>query len=42
VGFAWTGTTWRTFAGTKWEGATGKVRVVGETLNSWIAEPSAN
>ena len=42
VGFAWTGTTWRTFAGTKWEGATGKVRVVGETLNSWIAEPTAN
>jgi hypothetical protein len=42
VGFAWTGATWRTFAGTKWEGATGKVRVVGETLNSWIAEPDAN
>jgi hypothetical protein len=41
VGFAWTGTTWRTFAGTKWEGAIGKVRVVGETLNSWIAEPMA-
>jgi hypothetical protein len=40
--FAWTGTFWRSFAGTKWEGATGKVRVVGETLNSWIAEPSAN
>jgi hypothetical protein len=42
VGFAWTGTTWRTFRGQKWEGATGKVRVVGETLNSWIAEPRAN
>jgi hypothetical protein len=39
MGFAWTGTTWRTFAGIKWEGRTGKVRVVGETLNSWIAEP---
>ena len=39
VGFSWNTTHWRTFAGVKWEGAFGKVRVVGETLNSWIAEP---
>ena len=39
VGFSWNTTHWRTFAGVKWEGAIGKVRVVGETLNSWIAEP---
>ncbi|GBF88748.1 hypothetical protein Rsub_01649 [Raphidocelis subcapitata] len=42
VGFSWNTTHWRTFAGVKWEGAIGKVRVVGETLNSWIAEPISN
>lgn len=31
---------WRTFKGTKREGAVGKVRVVGEAINPWIAEPS--
>ena len=33
--------TWRAFAGAKWEGAVAKVRVVGPTLNSWVAEPVA-
>lgn len=27
---------WRTFAGTLWEGATGKVRVTGENIDAWI------
>lgn len=31
---------WRTFAGTRWEGAVGRVRVVGEAVNSWVAEPT--
>lgn len=44
VGIANTATdvdSWRLFAGEKWEGVTGKVRVVGETINAWIAEPAA-
>jgi hypothetical protein len=40
VGFSYNGAAWRTFAAAKWEGAVGKVRVVGETLNSWVAEPT--
>lgn len=28
---------WRLFSGVKFEGAVGKVRVVGETINSWVA-----
>ncbi|GBF99837.1 hypothetical protein Rsub_12537 [Raphidocelis subcapitata] len=31
---------WSTFKGSLWEGVTGKVRAVGESLNSWIAEPT--
>lgn len=31
---------WKTFKGTKWEGATGKVRATGENINPWAAEPS--
>lgn len=27
---------WRTFAGTQWEGVTGKVRVVGESIDVWV------
>jgi hypothetical protein len=43
IGFANTAATdtWRTFAGEKWEDVTGKVRVVGEAINAWIAEPAA-
>ena len=37
---AGTAGTWRAFSGSKWEGAVGKVRVVGETINSWIATPT--
>jgi len=41
AGFArGTASTYRTFAGKKWEDAVGKVRVVGATLNSWVAEPT--
>ena len=35
-----TANSWRAFSGTKWEGATGKVRVVGEALNSWVSDPT--
>lgn len=31
---------WRLFGAADWEGATGKVKVVGPTLNSWVAEPT--
>ena len=37
---ATTANTWRAFGGLKWEGAVGKVRVVGETINSWISTPT--
>jgi hypothetical protein len=33
------GKPWRTFRGSLWEGVTGKVRVVGEAINPWIAAP---
>lgn len=33
---------WRTFKGTLWEGAAGKVRVTGANINPWVAQPSAN
>lgn len=33
---------WRTFSGIFWEGAVGKVRVVGEAINSWIVEQDGN
>ena len=32
---------WRTFFAILWEGSVGRVRVVGETINSWLDEPSA-
>lgn len=31
---------WRTFAGLRWEGAVGRVRAVGETVNSWVPGPT--
>ncbi|KAI8467373.1 MAG: hypothetical protein J3K34DRAFT_523771 [Monoraphidium minutum] len=34
-------TLWRTFGAALWEGAVGRVRAVGETINSWVPEPSA-
>jgi hypothetical protein len=41
AGFANTAASvWRTFSAAKWEGAVGKVRAVGPTLNSWVAEPT--
>lgn len=33
---------WRTFRGTLWEGVTGKVRVLGENVNPWVAGPTAD
>ncbi|KIY98966.1 hypothetical protein MNEG_8996 [Monoraphidium neglectum] len=30
---------WRPFAGRTWEGAVGKVRLVGTAINSWIRVP---
>lgn len=36
------GTKWRTFGGSLWQGSVAKVKVVGETINSWIQEPSAD
>lgn len=33
---------WSTFKGALWEGVNGKVRTVGENLNSWIAEPTGH
>jgi hypothetical protein len=30
---------WRTFAAARWSMVIGKVRVVGATLNSWVADP---
>lgn len=32
---------WRTFTAILWEGAVGRTRTVGETINSWLPEPSA-
>ena len=38
AGFANTGSAlWRTFQGVKNAGTVGKIRVVGEAINSWIA-----
>lgn len=33
---------WRTFKGSLMEGVTGKVRVLGENINPWVVEDSAN
>ena len=40
IGISGTGGSWRTFQGITWEGAVGKIKVVGETLNSWIDAPA--
>ena len=44
IGFQNTGLSsanvWRTFSGSKWEGATTKVKAVGYALNAWVALPS--
>lgn len=40
VGFGSKAGGWRLFAGKKWEGVSTKVRVVGEAINSWIADPN--
>lgn len=42
IGFVWDGSSFKTFSGMLWEGSVGKVRAVGEFINSWISEPSAN
>lgn len=33
-----TANSWRLFSGMRWEGAVGKVRVVGAALNSWVPD----
>ena len=33
---------WRGFKGGLWEGAVGKVRVMGEFINTWVPDPIGN
>jgi hypothetical protein len=40
IGLQWTGTSWRAFKGALQEGAVGKVRAVGNAINSWVAIPT--
>lgn len=41
IGLTWDfATGWRTFKGALWEDAVGKVRVVGNAINSWVAIPN--
>ncbi len=32
---------WRTFSGSLWEAAVGKIRNTGESINVWVQEPAA-
>ena len=41
IGLTWDATAkWRGFGGTLWEDAIGKVRVVGNAINSWVPIPT--
>lgn len=42
IGIKSNGSTWRTFDGNLQEGTLFKVRLAGEAINPWIAEPPAN
>jgi hypothetical protein len=41
AGIYWNGAAWHTFSGKTWWNVIGKVRVVGETVNPWVADPSS-